>query len=371
MVAYFVLLTGFINSKPFIGEIEVLDSKFNNIVYNNKQIEIITSDVTHANGPLWIEDEASSSSYLMFSDTQENRIYKWEDGKGLFTVGKTIYVENSGCKSNTTRCEALTHGGSAGLLRKDTTTLDVVVCQQGDRMLTVVADTGLRHVLASHFKGRRLNGPHDVVFSPEGHLYFTDPGFGLSGHDQDRELAYSGVYMLKAEHAQLALDSDSPSPLLHLLDDSLTAPAGLAFSPDYSRLYVSSADASRPVLTVHEVADDGSLRGGRVFFDFSALYAQECGRLTALGVACSEETIGLPRGLKVDILGHVFASGPGGVAVLSPEGELLGRLRIPDRPVSNLAFGGDGRLYMTARDVVARVWVRTRPTRIVSSAFKK
>jgi gluconolactonase len=107
------------------------------------------------------------------------------------------------------------------------------------------------------------------------------------------------------------------------------------------------------------MADTGILKNGRVFYDARELYQKEC----ADSYAC--ENYGAPDGMKVDIHGNLFASGPGGVLVLSPEGKLLGRFRL-DRPVSNVAFGADGRLYITAQDLIVRVWIKTKPNRVVS-----
>ncbi len=364
VIAYFVMLSNFINEKPFIGNVEILHPSFKSLIYEGKQIEIITIGLQQTDGPLWVDDESASSSYLMFSDVKMNRIFKWEDGKGLFTVGKTIYVENSGCKSNSTHCAQSDQIGSSGLLRRNPTSLDLVVCQLGEQAVTVLAENGRRFPLVTHYKGQQLVSPKDAVYSPEGHVYFVDSGRpqGAGG-----EQARGGVYLLRAEHIQQALDADLPSPFAQLLDATLTAPSGLAFSPDYSRLYVSSAGGAAPRWTSFEVADNGSLHGAKLFYDGSELQQADCEAAKSLDVACEASAAGgAAGGVKMDIHGNLFAAGPGGVLVLSAGGQLIGRLRMPaDKPVSNMAFGTDGRLYLTAGDLVARVAVRTKPTRIV------
>jgi len=150
------------------------------------------------------------------------------------------------------------------------------------------------------------------------------------------------------------------------MDSSLSHPEGLAFSPDFSKLYVSNSDRDCPVLKVFDVADNGILKNGRVFFNATQLYLEECNKSTN-GSGSNEDgcrDVGLPNGVKVDIRGNLFMAGPGGVLVLSPEGSLIGRFRL-DRPVSSVAFGDDGRLYFSAREMIARIAVRTKPNRVV------
>ncbi|KAJ1419801.1 hypothetical protein B484DRAFT_453302 [Ochromonadaceae sp. CCMP2298] len=367
-IAYLMILTDFINSKPSIGSIEVLHPSFEKLIYPGKQLEIITGDLSWAEGPLWIQDDAASLSYLMFSDTVRNRIYKWEEGKGMFTVGKTIYVESSGCNgADPEYCASMYEPGSNGLLRKDSTSLDLLAAQHGSRALTLIRENGTRAELVTHFNGSRLNSPNDMVISPDGHLYFTDPKYGLFDKQKQLlggELAHSGVYMVRSEFLQMAVESGERVSTAMLMDGSLGWPNGLAFSPDFAKLYVSNSDLRHPVWKVYDVTDSGLLKNGRVFFDATALYKAECPGFAERPPSCGE--IGAPDGMKVDIHGNLFASGPGGVIVLSPEGALIGRFRF-DRPVSNVAFGGDGRLYFTASDIIARVWVKTKANRIISS----
>lgn len=381
LVFYFILLTDFINSKPSIGSIEIIHPSFNYLIYPGKAMEIITADLEWAEGPLWVQDDASSSNYLMFSDTVTNRIYKWEEGIGMFTVGRTIYIENSGCESNQDYCDSMYEPGSNSLQRKNSTSLDILVCQHGERAISLIRENGTRSTIATHFKGKRLNSPNDMVISLDGHLYFTDPRYGLFDkerkHIVGQEQKYSGVYMIKREHVQNALTTGESTEHVRLLDGSLDWPNGLAFSPDYSKLYVSNSDSSKPIIKVFDVADNGALRNGKLFFNATDLYIEECARLrddttnseihSTLMNASSNHcntSIGLPDGMKVDIHGNIFATGPGGVLVLSSEGLLIGRFRL-DRPVSNIAFGADGRLYFTAKDIVARVWIKTKPNRML------
>eukprot|EP00600_Ochromonadales_sp_CCMP1393_P007396 CAMPEP_0174959068 /NCGR_PEP_ID=MMETSP0004_2-20121128/2978_1 /TAXON_ID=420556 /ORGANISM="Ochromonas sp., Strain CCMP1393" /LENGTH=409 /DNA_ID=CAMNT_0016207359 /DNA_START=67 /DNA_END=1293 /DNA_ORIENTATION=- len=378
-IAYLVILTGFINSKPTIGSIEIIDPSFNNLIYPGKNIEIISGDLTWTEGPLWVQDDAAGLNYLMFSDTVLNRIYKWEEGKGMFTVGKTIYVENSGCLDDPVYCEGMHEPGSNGLLRKDANSLDLLACQHGERAISLIRENGTRSALVTHFNGSQLNSPNDLVISSDGHLYFTDPKYGLVKKDKqliEPTVPHSGIYMVRKEFLQLALETGEPITTAILMDGSLEWPNGLAFSPDFSKLYVSNSKRYQPIWMVYDVADSGKLKNGRVFFDGTQLYEEECAGSTnkeavlasaagtldpqhSTSAPCRSgrpaDQLGSPDGLKVDIHGNVFATGPGGVIVINPEGKLIGRFRF-DRPVSNLAFGADGRLYFTASDIIARVW---------------
>jgi len=239
-----------------------------------------------------------------------------------------------------------------------------------------------------------------MAWSPEGHLYFTDPPYGLktkamvaaavaeaqgkdssstnttntqSAHDQEerdnktdtteiinnyldhsslREIDHNGLYMISAADIAIAIETGIPTEKVHLLDAKISRPNGIAFSPDFSKLYVSNSDPKRAVWYVYDVKYSGLLENGRVFFDATE------------EISSGRETFGLPDGLKVDIHGNLFATGPGGVLIISPEGRLLGRFRT-DRAVSNIVFGSDNRVYITAADLVIRKLVNTKPSRIV------
>jgi gluconolactonase len=139
--------------------------------------------------------------------------------------------------------------------------------------------------LIERYEGKRLNSPNDLVFRSDGALYFTDPPYGLPKQDADpaKELPFNGVYRLK-------------SGKLDLVIKDLTRPNGIAFSPDQRTLYVANSDEKRKVWVRYDVADDGSVRNGRVFFDVTA-----------------EKEDGLPDGMQVDAKGNVYATGPGGI----------------------------------------------------------
>eukprot|EP01031_Cornospumella_fuschlensis_P038243 gene38243-46471_t len=363
-ISYLVILTSFINEKPSIGHIVSLDASLGQLVGSSSKIEVIASGFNWTEGPLWIYDD--SNPHLLFSDTVLNNIYKWEEGKGMFTIGKTMHMVNSGCRDAQFNCELRREVGTNGLLRKDDSSLDLIAASHGERSLMLLRDNGTRSALVSHYKGKLLNSPNDLVWSPDGHLYFTDPHYGLFDHNRqlvDKQLDHNGVYMVKSDYVRLALQVGEPTAYVRLLEGKMAFPNGLAFSPDYSKLYIANSDPADPYINVYNVADDGSLLGGKVFFNASSLYQAACKEAQEALLPC-EGHVGVPDGLKVDIDGNVYATGPGGVMILSPEGKHLGTLKL-DRPASNVAFGGDGRLYITAKDLLLRVKVKSKPSRII------
>lgn len=157
--------------------------------------------------------------------------------------------------------------------------------------------------------------------------------------------------MIKADDIKESIRTGIPTTELKLLHKDMRRPNGLAFSPDFSKLYVSNSDPTNAIWNVFDVTDSGNLANGRLLFN-------------ATDMLVSGNETGLPDGFRVDLDGNLFASGPGGILVISPEGEILGRFRL-DRSVSNVAFGGDGRLYATASDLLVRMWVKAKPVRII------
>jgi gluconolactonase len=197
-------------------------------------------------------------------------------------------------------------------------------------------DMGMTTVVDS-FEGKRLNSPNDVVFRSDGSMYFTDPPYGLPEADNDpaKDLPFNGVYRF----ANGALD---------LMVADMSRPNGLAFSPDEKTLYVANSDPDRRIWMRYDVDSAGTLRHGQVFADVTA-----------------HKDSGLPDGLKVDVRGNVFATGPGGVWVFTPAGEHLGTIKLPEQP-ANCAWGEDWRtLYITAETSIYRVRTAVEGQRLV------
>ncbi|MGH7470138.1 MAG: SMP-30/gluconolactonase/LRE family protein [Longimicrobiales bacterium] len=303
------------------GDVERLDPALDSIVARTALIEVIAEGFEWSEGPVW----RSSGEYLLFSDVPRNTIYKWKQGEGV-----SVFLRPSGYIGADPPGREL---GSNGL------TLDaqgaLVMADHGNRQVARLDEVRFTRVtLANRFQGKRLNSPNDLVYRSNGDLYFTDPPYGLDGLNDDpaKELAHSGVYRL------------TRSGELTLVAKELGFPNGIAFSPDQRTLYVSNSERSMPIWMAYDVNPDGSLGRARVFFDASRFVA--------------EGRPGLPDGLRVDRQGNVFATGPAGVYIISPEGKHLGTIRTGQR-TSNCAFDDDERtLYITAHHQLLRVRLR-------------
>jgi len=306
---------------PTIGSVVREDSRLDALVSQDAPIEVLASGFEWAEGPVWFSD----GGYLLFSDIPRNSIHRWSEADGL-----TLWMQPSGYTGVT---DYGAEPGSNGLTRDPQGRL--VLCEHGDRRVSVLTAGGGKLTLADRYQGKRLNSPNDVVFKSDGAMYFTDPPYGLPNRWDDplRELEYCGVYRL------------SPTGELSLLTAEMSRPNGLAFSPDEKTLYVANSDPERAIWMAYDVLPDGSLGDGRVFADVTAMY----------GVLP-----GLPDGMKVDQHGNLFATGPGGVHVYAPSGELLGRID-PGVSTANCAWGVDGATLFLASDMyVCRIRTKTR-----------
>jgi gluconolactonase len=279
-------------------------------------LERVAGGFDFTEGPVWSPDGA-----LLFSSPNTNAIYRLDPEVGRVTVFRS--------KSGYTGVDVgrYRQPGSNGLTFSPDGLL--TACQHGNRRVIRVNPHGDITVLADEYEGKRLNSPNDLVYRSDGTLYFTDPPFGLPGafDDPDKELDFSGVFA--------ARDGD-----VWLITDELQGPNGLAFSPDERYLYVGNWDLEHKAVVRYQVGAEGLASGaGEVICDLTD--------------APGEDAI---DGLKVDEAGNLYVCGPGGVRVLSPEGERLGLLELPENP-HNLAWGGeDGRtLYVTALTSVYRM----------------
>jgi gluconolactonase len=290
-------------------------------------IEVIASGFEWSEGPVWVPDAADgpAAGHLLFSEIPSNTVRRWDEGKGL-----TVFLKASGY---TGPGQYSREPGSNGLALDAEGRL--LSCEHGDRRISVLTKGGGKRTLADNFEGHRFNSPNDLCVKSNGDIYFTDPPYGLpkGPDDPTRELKVFGVYRLSAASHERTL-----------LTDVMTRPNGIAFSPDEKTLYVAQSDPAAAIWLAFPVKDDGTLGEGR-------------GRVLKDATAMVRQKIkGLPDGLKVDKKGNLWATGPGGVHVMSPDGTLLGRLETGEA-TSNCAFGGaDGTtLFITADMFVCRV----------------
>jgi gluconolactonase len=314
---------------PTVGRLTTYDPAFHTVIAPDARIEKLAEGFTWAEGPAWIAGENGQAGYLLFTDVPENTLYRWSEREG-----HSVFLKPSGYAGTDT--SALREAGANGLYAEPGGT--VLLADSGSRLLARLDPrTKRKTTLAASFRGKRFNSPNDVVRRSDGRVFFTDPPYGLEGlHDSPvKELPFSGVYRL------------DPDGSVHLLDDGLRFPNGIALSPDERTLYVANSDSEHPVWIAYALDDAGAVQDRRVFADASDLVG--------------DTNPGLPDGLAVATDGTLFATGPGGVLVVAPDGKRLGRIET-GTAVANCAFGdADGRtLYMSSHTFIARVRTKVK-----------
>ena len=282
--------------------LDVRDPRLLDLIDAEAAVEQIATGCEFTEGPLWHATE----QFLLFSDIPANKMRKWDADAGM-----TVFREPSG-KSN-----GLTYDKGGHL----------IACEHANRRVSRTTADGQVLTIASHYQGKRLNSPNDVVVKSDGSIYFTDPPYGLSaayGVESEKELDFQGVYRL----------SPNGDTLMLLIDD-FDRPNGICFSPDESILYIN--DTERMHVRAFDVQSDGTIANGRVFGE-------------------EEGDTGKPDGMKADIHGNVYLTGPDGIWVFAPDGTHLGIILVPERS-ANLAWGGEGwkSLFITASTSVYRV----------------
>ncbi|MGB0526027.1 MAG: SMP-30/gluconolactonase/LRE family protein [Flammeovirgaceae bacterium] len=305
-----------------IGRVIKLDDQLDAII-DSASFELLGTGYTWAEGPVWIESEQA----LLFSDVPNNTIFKWTEGNKvkpfLTPSGSTDFVEKASKE------------GANGLILDAAGRL--ILCQHGDRRVARLnasfkEPTAEFESLATAFEGKLFNSPNDIAMNKAGQFFFTDPPYGLE-KEADRELNFQGVYRIDTTGAVV------------LLTDKLSRPNGIGLSPDESVLYVANSDPEKAIWMAYDLDSLGNIRHERVFYDATpeVLKAR-----------------GLPDGLKVDQNGNVFATGPGGVWIFSPEGKHLGTISIYGVPVANCAFNAEqSELFLTAQNLLIKVSLKS------------
>ena len=267
------------------------------ILDDSAKLEKVAGNFQFIEGPIWHPD-----GFLLFSDIPANIIYKVASNQQV-----EVFRRPSGKANGNT-------------LDKENRLL---TAEHENRRVSRTEKDGKVITLADRYEGKRLNSPNDLVVKSDGSIYFTDPSYGVNKEQQ--ELGFYGVYRLTSDGK------------LTLLVKDLVLPNGIAFSPDEKKLYVNNSEAR--YIAVYDVKPDGTVTNERLFADLK-----------------DASQGGVPDGLKVDLEGNVYSTGPGGVWILSPEGKLLGKISVPET-ATNVAWGeSDGKtLYITGSTSLYRI----------------
>jgi gluconolactonase len=272
-----------------MSAVEVNAPGFLDLVAEDAELECIGSGFTFTEGPVWTNRDGGS---LLFSDMPGDTRRRWTPAGGV---------------------EVLAHPSNKGNGLSYDLEGRLLICEHTTSSLIRVEPDGSRTVLASHWQGKELNSPNDVVVTSDGSIVFTDPPYGRwpgFGVEREQELDFQGVYRV------------APDGELSLLADDFQKPNGLCFSQDEKTLWINDTDGGH--IRRFSVGSDGSLTGGDVIYQMEGF---------------SLET-GIPDGQKLDDAGNLWVSGPGGLHVVTGHGQLLGRILTPEN-VGNQAWGGE------------------------------
>ena len=268
-------------------------SKLLELIDENVEVEQLGSGFTFTEGPIWNPE----GSYLLLSDMPGDTRRRWDEQSGVQVVA-----------SPSNKGNGMTLDADGRLL----------VCEHSTSSVVRLDPDGLgggREVLASHYRGKELNSPNDVIVHSSGAIYFSDPTYGRMpgfGVEREQDLDFQGFYRIPPGGGDV-----------QLMAGDFGQPNGLCFSPDESLLYVNDTDKAH--IRVFDVQDDGSVTGGSVL-------AGDIG-------TASLEKMDLVDGMKCDERGNLWVTGPGGIWVIGADGQHLGSIEIPE-PVGNLHWGG-------------------------------
>jgi gluconolactonase len=298
--------------------VQVKADAFLELVDENAEVERLGTGFTFTEGPIWNPD-----GFLLFSDMPGDVRRRWDPDSGVTEVA------NPSNKGN-----GMTFDLDGRLLVCEHVTSSVVRMDPDGK-------GGGREVLATHYEGRELNSPNDVVVKSDGAIYFTDPTYGRMpgfGIERDQDLDFQGVY-------RIAPGGGDPQ----LLVDDFDQPNGLCFSTDESLLYIN--DTTRAHIRVFDVESDGTIANSRVLAD---------------GIGSGSLEIGdLVDGMKLDERGNVWVTGPGGVCVFDADGQHLGTVEVPEN-VGNINWGGPdwSQLFIPATSSLYRIQCKISGNRL-------
>ena len=290
--------------------VEVLSPALLELIDEAAPVEQLCTGFDFVEGPVWNPQEQC----LYFSDIPASRRYRWHP-----STGATI------AREPTNRANGMTCDDAGNLY----------TCEHNISSVVRESPSGERTVVASHWNGKELNSPNDVVVRSDGSVYFSDPSYGrlaAVGIERPQDLSFQGVYRV------------SPGGALHLEAGDFGQPNGLCFSPDEKLLYVD--DTPRAHIRVFDVAQDGSLSNSRIF---------------AANIGDGELWHGVVDGMKCDERGNIYVTGPRGVWVFSSAGEHLGVIGMPEH-IANLNWGGPrwDELYCACHTSIYRTKLKVR-----------
>lgn len=310
-----------------ICRVELHDPSVDGILDASVQFEVLARGFQIAEGPVWVP----SMKTLLFSDVKGNTIHQWSQEKG-----SSVFLSPGGHTGTVPFFEGGVLG-SNGLALDPAG--DLIICQHGDRRLAKLSFDNITQeglsTLSATYEGKRFNSPNDLTVVANGDIYFTDPPYGhcdiansVPGEamvfvDDKREMPYCGIYRYEAATGKV-----------FLVNDEMDLPNGIVLSPDQKWIYVGSSDMQDPKMWRFS-AEDGN---GGIFFEGPY----------------GKDDAGWFDGMKMHSSGNIFATGPGGVLVISPEGKKLATIRLPD-PVTNCCFDeNEEYLFVTSFAYVAR-----------------
>jgi gluconolactonase len=294
---------------------EVIDERFSAYAMGNVHLETLFTGCRWSEGPVYV----AAGRYILWSDIPNDRVMRWDETDGSVSVFQTPALNANG--------HTLDRQGR------------LITCEHRGRCVSRTEHDGRRTVLASHINGLRLNSPNDVVVKSDDSIWFTDPTYGIDsdyeGDAAPSEIGASQVYRIDPQTGEI-----------RVVIDNMEKPNGLAFSPDEKYLYVVDTGLShRPGgprdVRRYPLNPDGHTVQGR-----GKLFAQA--------------TVGLFDGLRVDLDGNLWLGAGDGVHCLNPQGDLLGKIRVPE-VVANICFGGPkrNRLFICGTRSLYAIYLRT------------
>ena len=292
--------------------LDICSDRFLLVVESDVSLDLIADGFTFLEGPIWHPHD----HHLIFSDIIGDTMFRWQAGKGVSIFRQPSHMANG----NTYDREGC-----------------ILTCEHATSRVTRTDPNGRTDILVSHYQGRELNSPNDIVVRSDGCIYFTDPNSGRNdpyGVARPQELDFQGVYCL-----------DPGTGRLSLLVDDFEKPNGLCFNSDESLLFIN--DTARQHIRVFDVKEDGLLNKGRLWAELK------------------DDGVGVADGMKIDTAGRLFCTGPGGVHVFDQEAELLGRILVPQQ-AANFTWGDADlcSLYITASQSLYRVRVKQAGQRL-------